>query len=180
MITITDRGNKAILTAPFHPQCSPMAREIGGKWNPENKTWVFDARDRSRVEELAATLWGYNANASGATASVRIQATKHLSDGDIVRFAGREVAKKWSRDERPRLAEGVVIFEGAFSQKGGSARYPAIESVDDDVILEIRDLPVEALESESDYTLIDGDPKAALRAEREQLVARIAEIDAQL
>lgn len=184
-IDITENDNRVHVATPYNPDFAPRAKEIGGRWNPDTKTWNFDPRDRDRVETILSDLFGYIAHTSGEKVTVRIKAQDHVGtskrDGwDKVTFAGRIVAQRRSRDAVVDLGSGVVIVDGAFDRSAGSMQYPAITEGRTNVVLEIRDLPIEALENARDYELVDGDPHAALRAEREKLIARIAEIDALL
>ncbi|WP_094663499.1 hypothetical protein [Bifidobacterium tissieri] len=74
----------------------------------------------------------------------------------------------------------MIIVNGRFADRAGSAKYPEVGDCDG-VILEIRDLPASALTllDQDKYELVndDSDPLAALREERQRLMTRIAQID---
>ena len=81
-----------------------------------------------------------------------------------------------------KIPEDVVIIDGEFPASAGSVRYPAVIRGSRTVTIEVRDVPVEALaaEKELSFERIDADTQAqreALIAERERLIARLAEID---
>lgn len=179
-ITLTTLGNQLILAAPYHPDMPAAARSIGGRFDRDTRAWKFDIRDQARVEELAARIYGYRGETSGHTCIVRVTLDGY-SLPRSVRFAGREICRRENRDDDVRLAEGVVLVGGRFPWSGGSKTRPLVGDCEG-VVLEIRDLPVEALEagSELPFEIIDGDPEAGLREERERLLARLAEIDALL
>lgn len=181
-VTITTDGTKVRLSAPYLHAFPARAKEIGGKWEAAAKEWVFDARDRDRVIALAAEFWGYAEDTDGRTVTVRVRAddlrTGYRQDDGEIRFAGRRVAWRPGRDADVRLAEGVVIAAGRFDGYGGSTRYPDIGT--SDVILEIRDLPASALAvtgSVPHEIMEQGVDVDALRAERDRLTARLAEIN---
>ena len=78
--------------------------------------------------------------------------------------------------------QDVVIIDGEFPSSAGSVRYPAVIRGSWKVTIEVRDVPVEALAAEKElrFERIDADTQAqreALIAERERLIARLAEID---
>ncbi|MBG0828575.1 helix-turn-helix domain-containing protein [Planomonospora sp. ID67723] len=80
-----------------------------------------------------------------------------------------------------KLAANVVLIEGKLPGSGGSVRYPQI-SAGNDVIVEVRDIPRAslALEHETSYEIVGETSNVnidALLAEREALLARLAEID---
>ena len=97
-------------------------------------------------------------------------------------FVGRCICWRRGRDLPVRLAEDVVIIDGEFPASAGSVRYPAVIRGSWKVTIEVRDVPVEALAAEKElrFERIDADAQAqreALIAERERLIARLAEID---
>lgn len=184
-ITTTDTG-KIALTTPYSADLVKEAKTLGGKWDAASKTWQFDSRDETRVRELALKFFGTDGREpEGADlVTVRVKLADHEGDkwNKDATFANRRIAHRPGRDSSVVLAANVVLVEGKLGRGGGSMRYPAI-SASDDVIVEIRDIPRSSLKLERDdsYTIvgeqIDVD---ALLAEREQLLARLAEIDALL
>ena len=109
-------------------------------------------------------------------------------DDRTVYFAGREVCHRQSRDARVKLGEGVVLIAGEFFNSGGSMKYPSldIESLKEDVVVEIRDVPaahshVVNCGDLDGVTVLSSTPDVeALQTERAALVIRIREIDATL
>ena len=183
-ITETSRGRLAV-TTPYSPEFVAAAKRLGGRWAPKNKAWTFDPRDRARVEDILTQCFGWVAAPSGELATVRVTIDDGPGNAPEVRFAGRTICWRRGRDEAVRLADNVVIVDGRFPGSGGSMRRPLVISApsDTEVTLEVRDIPVEALAAETSlqWERVDADKTAqrdALSAERERLVARLAEIDA--
>lgn len=181
MISDTDFGKIAV-RAPFNPDFVKAAKRLGGKWSGDTKAWLFDARDRGRVEDLLATCYGYSAAASGELATVRIVLDEDNAYSKEVYFAGRSICSRRYRDAPVKTADNVVIIDGEFSASAGSMRYPAVIQGSRTVTIEVRDVPVEALAAEKElrFERIDADTQAqreALIAERERLIVRLAEID---
>lgn len=187
-VTVTTENGKTSVTSPFDAEFVSKAKTIGGKWDGANKAWTFDSRDEQRVRDLCRQVYGTDGNAveTGDLVTVRV----HLSDHEgskydnFAKFAGQRIAHRPDRDSAVRLAANVVLIEGKLPSTGGSMRYPNIDA-GSDVIVEVRDIPraTLALEREQDYEIIGETSNVdvdALLAEREQLLARIAEIDALL
>ncbi|OXN01502.1 hypothetical protein [Bifidobacterium vansinderenii] len=176
-VTIIDTDDGIRLVSPYHPDCPKLARRIGGKWDPATRSWRFDIRDRERVEQLAADLWGYSTGNTSSAVTIRVNADAY-TDGNEIRVAGRSIAHRAGRDEPVRLAGNAIIVHGEFAPSGGSMKYPDIGECDQ-VVIEIRDLPASALDmlEPGRYELVDDDPITVLKAERQRLMDRISEID---
>lgn len=159
-VTVTDRGNTTLLVSPYNKDIPAEAKRIGGRWNPTLRAWEFDIRDHDKVEQLAARFYGYTPADTGETVTIRVNAYDYVPDDY------REYDK--------------IVVAG----RGGSRNSPCIIGDNDDrpdPVLEIRDLPAGALtlidRENKRYELVDGDPRRALREERERLTRRLAEID---
>lgn len=181
-VDITTTGNTITVTSPYHPDFSPAARNLGGRWNPATKTWSFDTRDETAVRELCTDLFGTDGSTPAATVTVRLCLDRWMRlRTDSIYFAGRRVAHRASRDSRVQLGDGVILVQGGFPASGGS-----VKNVDlcpqESTVLEIRDVPAGHSDlKDDDATIVDTTlDRDALRAERERLVARLAEIDALL
>lgn len=181
VISETDFGMIAV-SSPVNPDFVKGAKRLGGKWSGDTKAWLFDVRDRGRVEDLLATCYGYSAAASGELATVRIVLDEDNAGDKEVYFAGRSICSRRYRDVPVKTADNVVVIDGEFPASAGSMRYPAVIRGSRTVTIEVRDVPVEALAAEKElrFERIDADTQAqreALIAERERLIARLAEID---
>lgn len=187
-VTVTDRDNSTILVSPYNRDMIPEAKQLGGKWNAALRAWEFDIRDHDKVEQLAARFYGYTPADTGETVTIRVNAYDYVPDDyreyDKIIVAGRIVATRPSRDADVRLARNVILHSGAFAGRGGSRNSPCVigdNGDQPDPVLEIRDLPAGALslldKERKPYELVDGDPRRALREERERLTRRLAEID---
>lgn len=178
-IVVTELGGEITVRTPYLKGWPDRAKQLGGRW--DGKAWRFDSRDKPRVEELLSKFFGWVAEPSGETVTIRIplEGAKCEYEQDL-HVAGRLVARRPSRDSRVQLGTGVVVVEGHFSGMGGSHKNPALGNVDD-VVVELRDFPVEAIQrieiphqvmTEKTEQLVE------LRAERDRLQTRIAELNA--
>lgn len=175
----TNAAGRIVAITPYHPSFPGQARALGGKFDRETKTWNFDPRDEARVREMVTGIFGTDGTPT-ETVTVRVTAVAPFEDARSLYLAGREILTKPGRDIAPRLGEGVVKLAGTFNRRGGSVANPIIGGIEG-VVLEVRDLPAVAADLELDGWKIEVIDTAvdveALRAERERLVARLAEID---
>lgn len=187
-ITITQTDGRIITSTPYTPDWAPAAKRIGGKWQPDTKTWSFDARDEAAVKALLGEHYGW-IDGDTETVDLRLTIEDHHSITNPLRIAGRMIARRPARDAEVRLADGVVIIDGSFGSSGGSVRNPdlfghEVRGATPTVTLEVRGFPASAVSMiperfapEIVSRELDRD---ALAAERERLLSRIAEIDALL
>lgn len=189
-ITVTTENGKTSVHSPYDATFVAKVKSLGGRWDAASKAWQVDARDEVRVRDLLREVYGTDGSPVDAAnlVTVRVRLADHEvghRDGAHAVFAGRRIATRPGRDSAVRLAANVVLIEGKLPSTGGSMRYPQI-SASQDVIVEVRDIPRATLSLERDdsYEIVGetaGEVDVdALLTEREQLLARLAEIDALL
>ncbi|MFJ6437779.1 hypothetical protein [Streptomyces sp. NPDC091416] len=182
-------GHRIAVRTPYNAEFISQAKDLDGVWGLPDapaRSWVFDIRDEERVRGLLRKVFGTDGSLEAAidVVTVRVRLTDHMVARNRAEFAGRKIAVRPSRDEPVQLGKGVVLIEGTLADGGGSVRYPEINA-GGDVVLEIRDIPRGALETEeADFYQIVPDERPvgleALRAERARLLARVADIEALL
>ena len=185
-ITITEFGGMISVTAPYDKAFVREARKVGGRWNRDAKAWRFDSRNRASVEAALGRCYGW-APGGGPTSDFRITLTWRNAAEREVKIMGRSIARRWRRDADVTLGEGAAVVSGDFTGRGGSVSHPVVIDQGDDVTLIVHDLPTAVMANEqlvADYEISPVPPAeadlTALRAEREKLLARVAEIDALL
>lgn len=160
-----DAVGRISVAVPFSREFISAARSISGRWDAPAKVWTFDSRDRERLTEILYKFFGYVEHPSGELATVRVtldEGTYEEEQGQV-KFLGRVIASRWSRDEAVRLADGVVKVSGEFSRSGGSLAHPRVcPGGCQPVVLEIRDIPRESLDAERDleWVLVSTYPEA--------------------
>lgn len=140
-IRIETTEKTVALFCPYHPDLSPAAMGLGGKYGGSN-LWTFDSRDEERVKEMARKIYGTDGSPVDV-ATVRIDTSKlnrrELASQELW-LLGRLIAKRGGRDYPVRLGEGVILIFGNFEKSGGSAKYPALGATD--AVIEVRDVPL--------------------------------------
>lgn len=190
-ITPSATGKRLLLHTPYNAGFVADVKDIGGRWDSGKRAWSVDARDEDRAKQLLIDHYGTDGSPemSADVVTVRIKLAQHelsYRDGAKATYAGRIIATRPGRDAPVRLSPGVVLIEGELPRSGGSMKYPQI-SADSDVILEVRDVPRAAAESEngwseivSEGTVDTGPDTEALLTRRAELIGQVAELDAKL
>lgn len=140
-------GDLAVAT-PYDRAFISGAHKLRGRWDSANRAWLFEYCNQEAVEELLREVFGYVPNLSGEVATVRISLDYRNAGGKVLRFAGEEICRRASRDY-VSLAINVEVVEGKFPKRGGSIRFPRLIDDDSVVVLQVADVPVEALENET-------------------------------
>ncbi len=186
-VNITQTANTIIVDSPYDPEFVLQAKGLGGQW--DSRRWSFDIRDAARVRDLCLHVFGSAGDAAEQTVSLRVtvKAGTSIQQGPL-RLAGREIAAARGRDTGARHGVGVVLVAGRFGS-GGSVKNWSTTCTKGATVI-VRDMPaamadrliagdrpdwVESIQIEQEAPLTD---PTALRAERDRLIARLAEIDA--
>lgn len=182
---ITNLGNgKIAVETPYNPEFVRRIKKAGGKWNAGKKTWECDERSIESVRAIMREVYGMD-DLPQELVTVKVTVGgKAISEdtGPIVMF-GRTIASAFGRDSGAKVGEGVV-FESGTCRSGGSMKnwYTVIEAGS---VFYIYDVPRRAVEerlgwidSYGTFEIVEpADPLAALKAEKEALLKRLAEIE---
>lgn len=143
----SETGDLAVAT-PYDRGFISGAHKLRGRWDSSSRAWLFDHCNQEAVEELLREVFGYVPNLSGEVATVRISLDYRNAGVKVLRFAGEEICRRPTRDY-VSLAINVEVVEGKFPRRGGSIRFPRLIDDDSVVVLQVADVPVEALENET-------------------------------
>lgn len=183
-ITNMENGRIAI-DSPYNPDFVSRIKAAGGRWNGEK--WEVDERNLDIVRVIMREVYGQDDRPT-ETVTVKVTVGERSIDesrGPVVLF-GRNIASARGRDSGARVGDGVS-FEKGGADSGGSMKHwcTVIEAGS---VFTVYDVPKLAVEQnigwDEDYGTFEvieaGDPLAALKAEKEALLKRLAEIDALL
>lgn len=176
-VRVERTGDAVILLAPYHPSLPERAKALGGRWN--GRAWQFDVRDEARVRELARSIYGTDGADNPELVTIRVTITGREAASQEFWLAGRLIARRPGRDLPVRLGDGVVVVEGAFPRRAGSAKHPELGG--EGVVLEVRDVPRPAVPERPNVQIVavevpggastDPDPLAAIPDD--QLIAAL-------
>ena len=159
------------------------ARYLQGKW--ESPYWVFPEDNREEVKELLLDTYGKadileDEEQQKVTVEIDLETYKDTKGAENeLRLDDILLASRMSRDSYVKLADNVMVVEGGFKSSGGSRNRPTI-SPEDNTILRVKNVPLiiyDRVKEKDGIRLVSEIDVTALKAEKERLLARIAEID---
>lgn len=182
---ITNLGNgKLAVDSPYNPVFVKRIKKAGGKWNASNRTWEVDERSIDTVRSIMREVYGQD-DLPQELVTVKVTiGDKSLNEwrAPVVLF-GRIIASARGRDSGARPGEGVCFEKGGCDSGGSMKNWYTIVSAGSEIT--IYDVPRLAVEQKLGWkdeygtfeVIENGDPLAALRAEKEALLKRLAEIE---
>lgn len=179
------KNGRVAIDSPYNPEFVTKIKKAGGRWNPSQKTWEVDERSIDAARTIMREVYGQD-DLPCETVNVKItigaNSEVYEDKGPVVLF-GRIIASARGRDSGARLGDGVS-FESGGAHSGGSMKnwYTYLEK---ESVFTVYDVPVLAVEQklgwDDDYGTFEvvknGNGKAALEAEKEALLKRLAEIE---
>lgn len=188
-IQVEIKNGKAYIASPYNVEFVRRIKLSGGKWSAASKRWYVPEPALPAVRTMMAEVYGETDE--GPASEYVTLTVKWLEDdwtvGGPVTLAGRVIASAWGRDSGAKPGTNVSFIAGS-PASGGSAKNWETK-VPEGSVVEIYYVPLsKAQEIVNNHprwleVSIEGAPvidKDALKAEREQLLKRVAEIDALL
>jgi len=182
-ITNLRNGNIAI-ESPYNSEFVAKIKKAGGKWNAGNKTWETDERNLETVRSIMREVYGQD-DLPQELVTVKVTiGDKSINEwtAPVVIF-GRSIASARGRDSGARVGDGVS-FEAGGCDSGGSMKnwYTVVSAGSVFTVYDVPKLAVEQKLGWKDeygtFEVIEADdPLAALKAEKEALLKRLAEIE---
>lgn len=139
-IRITATEQKIYIETPFNAAFKDEIKaRFGARWNGSTREWSIPFRYRDDLDPLLYNFFGVSMIAEVTTPSL-MNASIDMTDlylaGPLDRselsLAGRRLVKRWSRDRRVEIADGVTCFEEDgitpfdWPASGGSKSLPAL------------------------------------------------------
>ena len=178
------KNGKISIETPYNPEFVRRIKRAGGKWNPNNKTWECDERSIDAVRVIMREVYGED-DMPQELVTVYVKVGDNPIEehtGPVVMF-GRTIASAFGRDSGAKLGDGVCFSAGG-ATSGGSAKnwYTILRANSEFTIYDVPKLATEQkLGWDDDYGIFEivesADPMVALKAEKEALLKRLAEID---
>lgn len=91
-------------------------KDLGGKWDAEEKAWIFSDIIAEKVEELDELY-----NSELINVEIKVHDDDIYGCADSVFFLGYQLAKATGRDSGASLGKGFALIEGEITS-GGSAK----------------------------------------------------------
>jgi hypothetical protein len=183
-ITNLENG-KIRIDSPYNADFVRRIKKAGGRWNASKKAWETDERNIETVRAIMREVYGQD-DAPQETVTVKVTVGERdiiCDRGPVVLF-GRNVASARGRDSGARVGEGVS-FEKGTCRSGGSMKNWDTQIVAGSIFT-IYDVPRLAVEQQlgwdedwGQFQVADEGARNldALKAEKEALLKRLAEIE---
>ena len=191
-IRLTATEEKIYIVTPFNAAFKDQLKSrFRARWNSDTKEWIIAFRHRDDLDPLLYDYFGVSMIAEVTTPSlmrVSIDMTDLYLAGCLDRselsLAGRRLVKRWSRDRRVEIADGVQCFEEDgitpfdWPASGGSKSLPALIQSGTKyqplghgrLVMGITPAELDWLrENEIDFELLDGGQSAEPEPEDPQL-----------
>lgn len=189
VVKIKEVDGNLLIACPYDRSFIYKIKRIGGRWNAPH--WVVDARQKERAQEILRAVYGEDGTDDPADmVNLRLTGTDwDDADGaNELGFCGRTVAYRPGRDDRVRFGPGVVVVDAQFYSSSGSRANPTLGLDTENPVFEVYDVPrsvyLKIKDDEGVELLPDqrapGNLVTSLEAERDKLLARLAEIEEQL
>lgn len=176
-------NTKIYVNSEYNKAFISKARYLQGEW--ESPYWVFPEDNREEVKELLLDTYGEadileDEEQQKVTVEIDLEIYKDKKGArSELRLDNILLASRQYRDSYVKLADNVMVIQGGFKDSGGSRANPAL-CPEDNTILRIKNVPLsvyEKVKDEDGIRLVSEIDVTALKAEKERLLARIAEID---
>lgn len=188
-IQVEIKNGNAYIASPYNVEFVRRIKLSGGKWSAASKRWYVPEPALPAVRAMMAEVYGETDE--GPASEYVTLVVEWLEDDGVtcgpVTLAGRVIASAWGRDSGAKPGTNVSFIAGS-PASGGSVKNWQTQ-VPEGCVVEIYYVPLsKAQEIVNNHPArmevsIKGAPvidKDALKAEREQLLKRVAEIDALL
>lgn len=109
---IADAGICTLKTPFYNQNMVTECHNLGGKWDADEKAWVFSGIVADKVELLDEKY-----NSELVNVEITFNETAR-GDREPVYLAGFKIAQAWGRDSGAKLAEGISLIAGDVSSCG--------------------------------------------------------------
>lgn len=181
-------GDTAQIYTPYNADfVAALKNGVGGaRWNASSRCWTVPAATVNAVREIMRRVYGRDDQTAGKTVRVRLHFDVNICETRApVTIFGHCIARAFGRDSGAKPGEGVIYLEGGCTSGGSRSNWDSI--VEKGSVVELTAVQEAIIEAEKDdlnthitYEIMDEKPAIdaeALKAERERLLTRLAEID---
>lgn len=187
---ITLNNGIANIYTPYNRKFIEQIKRIDSKWNAEEKCWTVKEDAIDVVRQIMMDVYGETDEVAIETVNIKVKVVEECSIRKAeVMFLGKTLSRAFGRDTGAKVGEDVYYLEGGCTSGGSMRNWTSI--VKKGSVIELRnvnknlvnkfmeDKTVEEF-GENIEIIETGDKKVdtdKLKAEKEALLKRLAEID---
>lgn len=178
-----ENGMAKVFT-PYNSEFVAKIKKIGGrKWNGAEKCWEVPETEIETVREYMMAVYGETDKADDSekvTVKVTFNEEEYATCESIFLF-GKAIARAMGRDSGARVCDDVTVLSGKLTSGGSARNWRTVAT--EGTVIKVRNVPKAALglTGEMNVTVEVIEEKeldrAALIAEKEKILARLAEIE---
>lgn len=178
-IYVMERAGRLYTFTPYHPDFSPLARELGGSY-VGGTVWSFDPLYERDVRALIIDFFGTDDLMTAPTMAALVPLAElpdvTPEDSDVFLF-GRSLASRKKPVQQVRLGDKdtIEIAQGGFPRRSRSSRSDPCLDFDPDTVLMVSRIPAGHRDLELKCLTVK-----PMRPDREALIAYEADLKVRL
>lgn len=185
LVEMDPATNSAMIFSPYNRDFIKRVKLLGGKWDAEHKAWVVPDRAVEEARAAMVAVYGRDDREPSQTVDVILRFPERY-ESDIrssISLMGRTLARAHGRDSGASIGDGVMFLEGSPDSDGSVKNWYTVIKAGS--VVKLLDVPKNlALSTQAPKKIemeivekTQSESVAALKKERESLLARIEEID---
>ncbi len=121
---LEEKNGKIYTYTEYNKEFIKASRNLGGKWDKENKSWVFPSDIKEEVENILYDFYGYG----NEKVDVKIKWVRENWEKEYFHevYAGTECFQRLYNDYSVRIHDRVSILKGDFASRGGTRSNPQV------------------------------------------------------
>lgn len=186
MINVEIANGKAYITSPYNTDFVARIKKCGGRWDSAKRVWAINAEALEAARTAMMDVYGETDEAPAGelvTLVIKFAEGCESKSRQPLTVAGRVIARAFGRDSGATLGEDVAFVAGGPDSGGSNAHW--LVTVTPGSICEVYNVP----RTKADEVIADPPngmeiaiksakiDAAALKDERDKLLARLAEIN---
>nr|DAU26007.1 MAG TPA: HepA-related protein (HARP) [Caudoviricetes sp.] len=186
MINVEIVNGKALITSPYNVDFVARIKKCGGRWDSAKRVWAINAEALEAARTAMMDVYGETDEAPAGelvTLVIKFAERRESKSRQPLMVAGRVIARAFGRDSGATLGEDVAFVAGGPDSGGSNAHW--LVTVAPGSICEVYNVP----RAKADEVIADPPngmeitiksaniDVSALKAERDKLLARLAEIN---
>lgn len=183
MLKIIKDNDVIKVKSSYNERFVKLSKALGGKW--ASPYWCFASENEEKVRELCLKIYGDNGlNFEKVDLTIDLNVAEKLYFDNAIKIGDVILCERVCNEWNVKFADNVIVIEGEFCSRGGSAKHPRVTWNSDEMKIKVKGFPKELFEQLEDKTGIIATKSATdiekLLQEKETLLKRLAEIEKML
>ena len=139
-VKLTVANGKISVQTTYNAEFVTKAKNLGGKWDNNSKSWIFSESVLDYVKEILIQIYGVTGETTYQTCTLVVKNYSAEVVTGAVELFGRTIARASGRDTGVSLGESIVWINGK-KESGGSTKY--WKTIVENATFEIQNFPFE-------------------------------------